>query len=143
MADLSNSTLQLIKGFESFSPTPYRDAKGWSIGYGHFMGPEPTIQSMTEAEGYSWLHTDTQTASDAVKAAVQVPLSQNQFDALASFAYNVGVNAFANSTLLRKLNAGDTTGAANEFQRWNKSDGRVLSALTDRRAKEAALFMSA
>ena len=142
LADLADSTLQLVKRFEGFSPTPYRDARGWSIGYGHYMGPQPTMQSISESDAYDLLRSDVQTASDAVKATIGTALSQNQFDALVSFAYNVGINAFRNSTLARKVNAGDMTGAANEFARWNKSNGSVLQALVDRRDAEAQLFLT-
>jgi lysozyme len=140
LADLSDSTLQLIAGFEKFSPVPYRDAGGWSIGYGYFMGPTPTIQNMDEPTAYAYLRDKAQTAADEIKASVQVPLSQNQFDALVSFVYNVGVSAFHNSTLLKKLNAGDFAGAIDEFARWNKSQGQVLAALVSRRNAEASLF---
>lgn len=75
-----------------------------------------------------------------VKNLVQVDLEQYQFDALVSFAYNCGGGALGKSTLLRRVNASDFEGAANEFAKWNKAGGRVLPGLTRRRAAEAALF---
>lgn len=75
-----------------------------------------------------------------VDAAVKVPLKQHQFDALVSFAYNAGIGNLRSSTLLRKLNAGDAEGAALEFHRWNRSNGKVLPGLVRRRAAEALLF---
>lgn len=78
---------------------------------------------------------------DAVTRYVRVPIDQHQFDALVSFAYNVGNEALRTSTLLRKLNAGDTEGAANEFLRWNRGGGRVLPGLDKRRRRERALFL--
>lgn len=75
-----------------------------------------------------------------VSALVKVPLKQHQFDALVSFAYNVGIGNLRSSTLLRKLNAGDYDGAALEFHRWNRSKGKVLAGLVRRRAAEALLF---
>lgn len=78
----------------------------------------------------------------AVSAAVTVSLSQSQFDALVSFAYNVGIGAFRSSTLLRKLNAGDYQGAADQFLLWDKNDGKVMRGLTRRRQAERALFLS-
>jgi lysozyme len=72
----------------------------------------------------------------------KVPLKQHQFDALVSFAYNVGVGNLRSSTLLRKLNAGDYDGAALEFHRWNRSKGKVLPGLVRRRAAEALLFQN-
>lgn len=79
---------------------------------------------------------------DAVRRLVKVPLNQNQFDALVSFAYNCGEGNLGKSTLLRKLNKGDYTGAANQFAVWNKGGGRVLNGLVRRRAAEAKLFRS-
>ena len=73
---------------------------------------------------------------------VKMKLSQNQFDALVSFAYNVGSRALSTSTLLKKLNAGDIKGAADEFLRWNKAGGKVLNGLPRRREAERALFLS-
>lgn len=77
-----------------------------------------------------------------VLAAIDVPLTKNQLDALVSLCYNIGVGAIAKSTLVRKLNAGDINGAANEFLKWNKANGRILSGLTRRRIAERKLFLS-
>ncbi len=75
-----------------------------------------------------------------VARLVKVPLTQGQFDALVSFAFNLGAAALAGSTLLRKLNAGDCAGAAAEFGKWVHADGTVLPGLVTRRARERALF---
>src|SRR5690606_6833672 len=75
-----------------------------------------------------------------VDRLVKVPLKQHQFDALVSFAYNAGIGNLRSSTLLRKLNARDFAGAALEFHRWNRSNGKVLPGLVRRRAAEALLF---
>jgi len=77
-----------------------------------------------------------------VKRLVTVPLTAYQFDALVSFTYNVGAGAFGSSTMLKKLNAGDYTGAAGEFKRWNKANGKELAGLTRRRASEALMFQN-
>lgn len=79
--------------------------------------------------------------NDVLKMA-KVKLTQGQFDALVSFAYNVGSRALSTSTLLRKLNDGDVRGAADEFLRWNKAGGKALNGLTRRREAERALFLS-
>lgn len=142
LADLSNSTLNLIKRFESFSEKPYPDARGWSIGYGHYMGPSPTMTIVTESEGYDMLRDDAQTATDAVKASVRVPLNTNQFDALVSLAYNIGATAFKNSTLVRRLNSGDYDGAAAQFAAWRMSKGSINPSLVSRRAEEQRIFQS-
>ncbi|EDH9820259.1 TPA_asm: lysozyme, partial [Salmonella enterica subsp. enterica serovar Typhimurium] len=77
-----------------------------------------------------------------VSRLVKVKLTQGQFDALVSFAYNLGARTLSSSTLLRKLNSGDYAGAADEFLRWNKAGGKVLNGLTRRREAERALFLS-
>ncbi|MEG5623927.1 lysozyme, partial [Enterobacter hormaechei] len=77
-----------------------------------------------------------------VSRLVKVGLTQGQFDALVSFTYNLGARSLSTSTLLRKLNAGDYAGAADEFLRWNKAGGKVLNGLTRRREAERALFLS-
>jgi lysozyme len=114
-----------------------------TIGYGS-TGPHVYIgKEITEAEGKELLKVDLQTAESAVTKAVKVPLKQNEFDALVSFVFNVGGGAFRSSTLLKKLNAGDRIGAANEFERWNKSKGIELAGLTRRRLAERNLFTGA
>src|SRR5258708_4590370 len=142
IVNIADSTVSLLKSLEGFAANAYRDAKGWSIGYGHYMGTNPTIDTVTPDQAEALLSDDLATAASAVNGAVKMPLSQNQFDALVSFAYNVGVNAFSGSTLLRKLNAGDYAGAAQEFPRWNKSGGVVNNSLVARRATEQQLFMT-
>ena len=74
---------------------------------------------------------------------VKVPLNQNQYDALVSLAYNIGVGAFLSSTLFKKLNTKDYKGAAEQFDRWNRAGGKVMRGLTNRRAKERKLFEKA
>jgi lysozyme len=142
VADLFDSTLQLIKRFEGFSAKPYPDAGGFSIGYGHFILPGENFTEISREKAHEILKADSANAVAAVKGFVKVPLTQNQFDALTSFAYNVGVTAFRNSTLVRLLNAGDYSGAANQLPRWNKSQGVVLQTLVDRRTAEKALFLA-
>jgi lysozyme len=118
---LSDDGLQKIATREGFSRFSYPDASGRSIGYGHFIKPgEQFSEPMSETTAREILRRDAQIASDAVRAYVTVPLAQNQFDALASFVYNVGVGAFRSSTLLRVLNAGNYSAAAAEFDRWHK-----------------------
>lgn len=97
-------------------------------------------QTATPAECEERLQQDTSYAGKAIARCTAVKLTQEQYDALVSFAFNVGGGAYCKSTLARKLNAGDCYGAANEFQRWNRAGGRVLPGLTKRRAAEAALF---
>jgi len=89
-----------------------------------------------------WLREDLREAEGAVRHLVDVPLSQGQFDALASFVFNVGPSAFGNSTLLRLLNGGDAAGAAEQFKRWNRGADGPLPGLVLRRAAERTLFLS-
>lgn len=123
---------------EAYLPTP-NDV--WTIGYGH---THTTKQGMkiTEDQAEKLLYLDIAWAEEAVKGLVKVPLTQNQFDALVSFVFNVGAGAFAKSTLLRFLNTGDYTNAAAQFLRWNKQKGRILNGLTKRREEERRLFLS-
>lgn len=135
---------ELIKGkeglrLEAYLPTP-QDV--WTIGWGHTATARPGMV-ITEAQAQQLFESDIAWAEDAVNTKVKVALNQNQFDALVSFVFNVGETRFYESTMLRKLNAGDYEGAANEFPRWNRQKGKVLRGLTIRRAAEQALFLSA
>lgn len=136
---LSGAGLDALKRREGFSAVPYWDHKGYSIGYGHLMGVFDRRQSITLAEAEALLIQDVAWAEDAVNQAVQVPLSQAQFDALVSLAFNIGEGAFKRSTLVRRINAGDA-GAVSEFARWNRASGQVNAGLVARRADESAQF---
>lgn len=138
---LSQSGLDLIKQFEGFSATPYTDASGHSIGFGHFIRPGESFTSVTPVQAEALLAADTAIADAAVSRLVRVALSQNQHNALVSLVFNIGVGAFENSTLLRRLNSGDYRGAADEFRRWIYSGGVIDHALVDRRAVERELFL--
>ena len=139
---INTAGLDLIKDFEGLRLNAYQDAVGvWTIGYGHTNTAYPG-QRITNAQATDLLRQDVANFEDAVTRAVRVPINENQFAALVSFAYNVGSGALNSSTLLRKLNAGDTFGAANEFLRWNRAGGRVLAGLTRRREAERSLFLS-
>lgn len=86
------------------------------------------------------LRSDAQAAEKAVKRCVTFPVTQNQYDALVSFTFNVGGANLCSSTLVRLHNAGDCRSAAAQFPRWNKAAGRVLPGLTKRRAHERAMY---
>ena len=123
---------------EAYLPTP-NDV--WTIGYGHTHTTKQG-QKITEAQADALLRKDITWAEKAVNNLVVVPLTQNQFDALVSFVFNVGEGAFGTSTLLRLLNSKDYEGAANQFLRWNKQKGKILNGLTKRREEERNLFLS-
>jgi GH24 family phage-related lysozyme (muramidase) len=136
----------LIAGYEGKRLRQYKDAGGFSIGYGHRIRPgEDFSGGISNQRAMELLAKDTLEAAQAVQRLVKVRLSGNQFAALTDFMYNAGSgDKVANSTLLRKLNSGDYAGAAAEFERWNKvmtDHGYEASdALTKRRLGERALF---
>ncbi|EFH4790406.1 lysozyme [Escherichia coli] len=143
----SDKGIALIKEFEGCKLTAYQDSVGvWTIGYGwtHPVDGKPVKRGMTidQQTADRLLKTGLVGYENDVLKVVRVKLTQGQFDALVSFAYNVGSRALSTSTLLKKLNAGDIKGAADEFLRWNKSGGKVMPGLTNRRKAERALFLS-
>lgn len=130
------STEQFIKAKEGFSPVAYNDVAGFATtGYGHKITGNETTNDPNKL-----FQQDLQIATSAVDRLVNVPLSESQKTALASLVYNIGQGAFAKSTLLKKLNAGDYEGAVKEFERWNKAGGKEVKGLTNRRIAEANLF---
>jgi lysozyme len=142
---LSAKGLKALERLEALRLMSYLDEDGvLTTGWGH-TGPDvpPEGGQVTLAQAEAWLAADCAWASAAVNALVTAPLTQFEFDALVLFTYNVGPNedGFAGSTLLARLNAGDFLGAANEFARWNKVDGRVCPGLVNRRASERAIFI--
>lgn len=133
---------ELIKSFEGLELEAYLcPADIWTIGYGH-TGNVKEGDRITKAEAEALLDKDLQTFRNGVKRLVKVPLNENQFGALVSFSYNLGLGSLQNSTLLKMLNAGDYTGAADQFLRWNKSGGKVLTGLVRRREAERAVFLT-
>lgn len=136
----SQRGIDLIKTFEGLKLTAYVCPAGvLTIGYGTTKGVTKG-QTITAAEAERLLRADLAVFEAGVSKAVKVPLEQHEFDALVSFAYNIGLGALGKSTLLRLLNAGDKAGAARQFERWNKAGGKVLAGLTRRREAERKLF---
>jgi lysozyme len=147
---LTERGANLVKHFESCLK-PVKDgfkaykcpAGVLTIGWGHtnHHGIKFTNEDVwSQADCDAAFTDDMKGFEDAVKHLVTVPLTAYQFDALVSFTYNVGEGALSKSTLLKKLNAGDYKGAAQEFKRWNKANGKELAGLTRRRASEALMF---
>jgi len=140
----SDQGLALTEHFEGLRLTAYQDSVGvWTIGYGH-TGPDvkPGL-TITQEQASALLLRDVAGAVAAVNRLVTVPLTQNQFDALVDFTFNLGHGNLASSTLLRELNAGNTAGAAAQFLVWVYAGGVQLPGLVKRRQAEAALFQSA
>lgn len=145
--NISENGLAFIRAFEGFSPEAYQDSVGiWTIGYGwtHPIDGIPIHDGMmiTSNKAERLLRSGIKKYEQDINRYVKVPLTQNQFDALVSFAYNLGSQALNQSTLLKLLNAGNTQGAAEEFLRWNKAGGRILPGLIRRRKAERELFLS-
>jgi lysozyme len=139
----SQKGLDLIKSFEGLRLSAYKcPADVWTIGYGTTAGVKPG-QSITKERAEELLREDVKRFEAQVLRLVKVPLTQGQHDAMVSFVYNLGAGNLSNSTLLRLLNAGDDAGAAAQFDRWNKAEGKVLAGLVRRRAAERALFEGA
>lgn len=147
---ISEKGVALIKEFEGCRLTAYPDPKTggapWSIGYGwtHPVDGKPVKQGLTidRATADRLLKAGLVSYEQDVSRLVRVKLTQGQFDALVSFVYNLGAMRFSTSTLLRKLNAGDYVGAADEFLRWVSPGTKVEAGLRRRRQAERALFLS-
>ena len=137
----SDRCLDLITGFEKLRLTAYLPTPDdvWTIGYGHTHNVKEG-DTCTKEQARKWLFDDVEDAALAVDTMVKQPLTQNQFDALVSFVFNIGDTAFHTSTMLRDLNDAEYAAAAEQFPRWNKQKGKVKLGLTRRRAAERALF---
>ncbi|POA98395.1 muraminidase [Chromobacterium sinusclupearum] len=140
----STNGINLIKQFEGLKLTAYQDSVGvWTIGYGH-TGPDVRAGlTISNSQADQLLRLDLQRFEQGVSNLVKAVINQNQFDALISFSYNLGLGNLQSSTLLRLLNQGDYQAAAGQFHLWNKAGGKVLPGLTRRRLAEQALFQGA
>lgn len=149
---ISQNGLDLIKSFEGLRLTAYTATEEerlkniWTIGYGNTYYPDgkkvkqgDTLSSASEAAGL--LRAAVKDFERGVNEAIKVPMTQNQFDAMVSLAYNIGVGAFKKSTLVANMNKINTISVANEFPKWNKAGGKVLTGLMRRRAAERELFL--
>lgn len=137
---ISQNGINLIKQFEGCKLTAYQDVAGvWTIGYGHTFGVHPA-QVITQVQAEQFLSDDLVPVESTIRDVVTAGLSQNQYDALCSFVFNVGSAAFRSSTMLKMINAGNYSGAASQFARWNHANGAVVDGLTARRSAEAQLF---
>lgn len=141
----SNKGASLIKGFERLElkayPDPGTGGKPWTIGWGHTKGVKPGDQ-ITQAQAEAFLAEDLAVFESAVNSAIKRLMTQSQFDAMVSLAFNIGGVAFTGSTLVAKFNAGDIQGAADQFPRWKNASGKEMKGLVRRRAAERELFLS-
>lgn len=139
----SKDGLALTQQFESCKLEAYQDVKGvWTIGWGHTGVLVVPGLKCTQAQADAWLVEDTAAAERAVNRFVVVNINQHEFDALVDFAFNCGISAFANSTLLKLLNSGNIHGAAEEFEKWDHASGKVVAGLLRRRLAEKKEFLS-
>ena len=138
---INSAGLSLIRRFEGCELKAYYDEHGgvWTIGYGHTHGVKRG-QTITKEDADAFLSRDVSWAEEAVMECVKAQINTNQFSACVSLCFNIGADAFKRSTLVKKINAEDFDGAADEFQKWNKAGGKVLNGLIRRRAAEEELF---
>ena len=151
---ISDNGLRLIQEFESFEPKPYLDsAKVWTIGYGSTYYPngkkvtkfdKPINRLYAETIQRNVIKNDFEPVINELleKEIASGFITQNMFDAILSLTYNIGVNGFKRSSVLRLLKQGDKQNAADAFLLWNKAGGKVLKGLINRRKKERELFLS-
>lgn len=145
---VNRETIEHVKRWEGLRLTAYpdpgsRNGEPWTIGYGHTSDGHMKVYrglTITPAQAEEALAYDLNETAAAIEKLVKVELSDNQFGALVSFAFNVGANAFARSTLLKKLNAGDYAAVPQQMARWIYNDGKPMQGLINRRAAEAGLW---
>lgn len=134
--------ISLIKKHEGLRTSAYKCPAGvWTVGYGHTRNVKAG-DVITEKEAENLLIQDLAAAAADVSRLVKVPLTQGQFDALCSFVFNLGAGSLMKSSLLKYVNAGDFKKAADEFEKWVYSGGRILKGLVNRRKDERQLFIS-
>lgn len=140
----STRGVSMVAGFEGLVLHAYKPVAAeqyWTIGYGHYGPGVKRGSTITKARALQLLRLDLRSAESTVTRLVKVGIGQDRFDALVDFCFNAGAGNFAGSTLLRKLNHGDYTGAAREFDNWTHgADGKRLAGLVARRNAEQSLF---
>lgn len=144
--DISDNGITLIEKYEGLKLKAYKCPAGiWTIGIGSTIFKGKSVKqgdTCTKQEAYDEFRIHLKKYVYPTIYKVKVALNQQQFDALSSFIYNIGETSFNNSTLLKLLNTGNYTGAAEQFCKWNKAGGKVLAGLTTRRESEKQLFLS-
>lgn len=140
---INQQGLHLIKQFEGCRLSSYKDQVGvWTVGYGHTGGDVYRGLNITQNEADSLLEVDLEKFESQVEDLVTCPLNDSQFSALVSFAYNLGINSLARSTLLKLVNQSNFYDASNEFLKWSNAGGIHSPGLLRRRTAEKALFLS-
>lgn len=145
---ISSKGYAIIKEFEGFRSKAYLDTGGvWTIGYGTIKYPNGVSvkkgDTCTEAQADKWMQSDCAWVRKTLRTKItSKKLNQNQYDALASFIYNIGETQFGTSTLLSLINRDNFQGAASQFGRWVNDNGKRIQGLVNRRAAEKKLFLS-
>ena len=144
--DISAKGYDMIKFFEGLKLQAYLDTGGvWTIGYGTIKYPNGTRvnkgDTCTEPQALEWLINDSKWVDACLDKHIKVKLNQNQFDALASFVYNIGETAFVKSTMLSLINANKLNDAALQFDRWVNDNGKRIQGLVNRRSAEKKHFL--
>lgn len=143
MNTLSSTGENLIKGFEALRLKAYQDDEGiWTIGWGHTGVDVVEGLVCTPEQAETWFQEDTAWAVKGVDDSLTTNVTQNQFDALVSFTFNVGVGAEAHSTMIKLINARNFMGAAAEFPKWDHINGVVNAGLQRRRHQEQGVFLA-
>ena len=144
VASIGPDGLHLIQHYEGVKLKAYQDPVGiWTIGYGDTKNVFPGMVISKEEADSRLARRLYDKFEPGVRNMLKVQVNQREFDALVSFAYNLGVSALSGSTLMKKLNSGDTKGAANEFERWKNAGGKELLGLKRRRLAEKLVFLGA
>ena len=145
--NISNEGINLIKRFEGVRNRPYRDCVGlWTVGVGHLIGdgkslPESWNRTFTEEEINALLIRDLSRFERGIGMYIKVPLRQSEFDALCSFAFNLGLGTLQRSTLRQKINRNDKEGAAKEILKYCRAGGKIVKGLQRRREAEYQMFL--
>lgn len=148
LLDISENGYAIIRDAEGFRSTAYLDTGGvWTIGFGTIKYPNGKSvkkgDSCTKSEAELWLKNDCVWVDACLDKNIKVKINQNQFDALASFVYNIGETAFIKSSMLTLINQNSMALAASQFDRWVFDNGKRIQGLVNRRAKERKLFEEA
>jgi lysozyme len=139
--NISDAGLKFIMKWEGTVLHPYKDVAGIAtIGCGHVIKHGESFGTITLEKAMELLRHDVSIAENAVNSSVKVPLTQNAYDALCSFTFNLGTGSLKKSTLLKLLNAGNYAGAAQQFLYWNKVGSNVNEGISNRRKSESKLF---
>jgi lysozyme len=140
---VNQATIDLIKRNEGCRLNAYQDSVSvWTIGYGH-TGPDVSEgQHITQDQAEALLRQDLEKFQDGVDDAIAGDTADNQYGAMVSLAFNIGLGNFRGSSALRTHNGGDHHAAADAFLLWNKAGGQVLAGLDRRRHEERALYLT-